>query len=1539
MKAYLSGSAFDSSEGNNTFFRIDGKTRGMPQKRGLNTVILRPDGTHKVKASHDVFASQAFWNHWAEWVAAQADEGDIVAVASYDAIRSVPRGGSAADLLASIGADKAFRSERSSDWRKAVRTPYALLFVIGESSCHEVHHFHEGPNAQLKVTLNTIHLRGSAFESIEGNNTYFKVNGSSMNMSTQRGLNTIVLNPNLTFKAQANHDIYANRSLWTSWADWVDSSADDGDIVAVASYDAVKNAPTRGKAADLLRSVGALKAFNMTIGADWRRERASYALLFTAGSQRSLDVSERLTGPNAHIHTTIITPTSDLASRSVMRFDSAGTYLSSEINVQETDFTVSIWFKTANANCGIFSVDAGERGIDGNDRHLYLQSGNLVARLWRNETIATTGVNFADDQWHRVTYVVGQGAGGQRIYVDGVLRAKGIKSRSDFSGQTGINIGFSNDASSNYFEGDIAEVSIWSIAQGERDSQAWLERVVGNESGLQALWSFSGGAGPVVLDVAGNDFDASIHGSPAWVKSDSFPGEFLPDIIPKDLEKLRSQGEELSTVGTTLGKGFDENPPEAIEPRPLKQLISGGLMPQFDLMSQLEGAVSNGELVFDEQLLGEYADIAGFAANVLSVFVAIKNPKIEFVKGQPGMIGAPGMQTVIDADGSTRLATPEDHALRVTGEVRLFGDLLFQLQADFFHYKKEPKCAFKFVSTQALGVGTFLPGVPLIQALKMSGPTLIVCNAETLYDPSLDSGINEGFNFFGNLKIAESDDKAMQFIGGLLSIKELAVHAAIDTSARARKIILEAAVQRNVTLLDAPGFKLRFTRSDVGLEISGTPPEPTVSLSNDVVLTLRTGGKDTHLVFTGGIKVQPESISGFFTMNGTGRHPDGGLTGEIQNSGEWVDPLGIPGITIRQLSLQLGGTFAAPWIDNVGVHGNMKIGDIDGSMSVLIDTNDPDQFVLAGASDSLTMIQIMSAMLPVTFVAYQAMPAKLKKVLNEVIDVKLENVKVNIVPSATSIGGVHFRDEGVTIMGKLTAWGWSASAFINVDTFDGLTVRADMEPVNLFNVFAITGAQGDPAPVLRTRIGPDETSGVYVSGRVNLLGLEKQLLIEADAQGMNFLFEERLGNILTNRLMCTFGNGNFAAKGSVDFKLNVIIPTKLGEIPLIDIGLNAEAIIRAGEIDGFFMSLNGKFRFYGRMVTMPELKLSIAPRDFEAVYSAVIKQISNSALELFGPVFETLQQWANAVKNGVIKFGGEIADVALNVYQASKDEAVKAYKTLNRTANDVAKGLNDVYRASSAEVAKALKTARYAIDDVADALEDTFNLGANEAARILKQVDYTAEQVAGALKDAYGVTERMAANALKNAGYTVNQIGAALDDAFSATEKVAADALRYAGYGADEVGGALKSAYRATSDGVAQALKVAGFGANDVGKALKSTFRQLSANAAAQVLKAADFGVKDVGNALKNEYKTTAADTAKALKRAGYGVKEVGNFVKGVFGLGPKALEGVLKGAGYAAGQIEGLFKDLGGEFNKLFNDAEEIAGGIVEGIGGFLGL
>jgi Lamin Tail Domain/Concanavalin A-like lectin/glucanases superfamily/CotH kinase protein/Chitobiase/beta-hexosaminidase C-terminal domain len=140
-------------------------------------------------------------------------------------------------------------------------------------------------------------------------------------------------------------------------------------------------------------------------------------------------------------------------------------YVSALLNVSETAYTCSLWFRTSSPSIGIFTVADGELGAGGYDRLFYLTGGNIGARTWNNEIITSTGRNYADSQWHHVVHVFGGTVGGQKIFVDGALVASGAKAQSDFNWQQRVNIGFTNDAGANqYFNGQIDDVAIWSEA-------------------------------------------------------------------------------------------------------------------------------------------------------------------------------------------------------------------------------------------------------------------------------------------------------------------------------------------------------------------------------------------------------------------------------------------------------------------------------------------------------------------------------------------------------------------------------------------------------------------------------------------------------------------------------------------------------------------------------------------------------------------------------------------------------------------------------------------------------------------------------------------------------------------------------------------------------------------------------------------------------------------------------------------------------------------------------------------------------------------
>jgi hypothetical protein len=162
----------------------------------------------------------------------------------------------------------------------------------------------------------------------------------------------------------------------------------------------------------------------------------------------------------------------DGRSGKAFRLDGADDWVEPTVNVSETAYTLSLWFKTSCDNCGLFSVDDGSLGSNGHDRHLYLSNGRLCARVWSDETICTTVSTYADERWHHAVHVFGGSIGGQKIFADGVQRASGSKASSDFNWQTGVNLGFSNDAGNGFFRGLLDEVVVFSRALTAAEIQA-----------------------------------------------------------------------------------------------------------------------------------------------------------------------------------------------------------------------------------------------------------------------------------------------------------------------------------------------------------------------------------------------------------------------------------------------------------------------------------------------------------------------------------------------------------------------------------------------------------------------------------------------------------------------------------------------------------------------------------------------------------------------------------------------------------------------------------------------------------------------------------------------------------------------------------------------------------------------------------------------------------------------------------------------------------------------------------------------------------
>ena len=199
---------------------------------------------------------------------------------------------------------------------------------------------------------------------------------------------------------------------------------------------------------------------------------------------------------------------------SALNFDGVDDFIAISYTQALTNITDEFWFKTTQATCDIFSIVNTSVNPIAFDRDIYLNSGNITAYLWlgaSSQIISTTGTNFSDGAWHHVAYVIN--AEGQKLYVDGVLRASGSGTASGNTSGYFVTLGYGPGSVNQYFNGSIDEVRLWNVARTQCEIQSFMNcEIPSSAPGLTANYHFNQGAAglsnatqSILIDAAGTN--------------------------------------------------------------------------------------------------------------------------------------------------------------------------------------------------------------------------------------------------------------------------------------------------------------------------------------------------------------------------------------------------------------------------------------------------------------------------------------------------------------------------------------------------------------------------------------------------------------------------------------------------------------------------------------------------------------------------------------------------------------------------------------------------------------------------------------------------------------------------------------------------------------------------------------------------------------------------------------------------------------------------------------------------------------------------
>lgn len=166
----------------------------------------------------------------------------------------------------------------------------------------------------------------------------------------------------------------------------------------------------------------------------------------------------------------------------------------------ETDFTLSFWFKGANgSNQTLFSngkVDASGVGLNPNAWAVYGNASGLLTVANNGHVQQVSGLNYFDDNWHHFAIAVNR-LGNTNIYMDGTLINTYTSNNYDGFGGSKMYIGAygrmetSGETIDQEFTGNIDEVRLWNAARKEDQiARDRFNRLSGDEFGLLTYFPF-----------------------------------------------------------------------------------------------------------------------------------------------------------------------------------------------------------------------------------------------------------------------------------------------------------------------------------------------------------------------------------------------------------------------------------------------------------------------------------------------------------------------------------------------------------------------------------------------------------------------------------------------------------------------------------------------------------------------------------------------------------------------------------------------------------------------------------------------------------------------------------------------------------------------------------------------------------------------------------------------------------------------------------------------------------------------------------------
>ncbi|HTU74885.1 MAG TPA: hypothetical protein VMG38_15330 [Trebonia sp.] len=500
-------------------------------------------------------------------------------------------------------------------------------------------------------------------------------------------------------------------------------------------------------------------------------------------------------------------------------------------------------------------------------------------------------------------------------------------------------------------------------------------------------------------------------------------------------------------------------------------------------------------------------------------------------------------------------------------------------------------------------------------------------------------------------------------------------------------------------------------------------------------------------------------------------------------------PMGLPGVHLTDLSVEVGATFEPPSA-MLGVLGRFVVGP-GGPPSPagtavaprpLTAMPPPDEFVMVIGIEGDIPNPVLLSMYLLELSLADAVEAFINQQLS------LPGVLTGIMATDLMIywcdvpAGIQQPDgtwayPGFGFNCTLDLYGFLAHAGLKVEPASGITGSACISPVRIDGVLELAGdGPGTPAEyqgqVTVQPGGPQvqvSTLGcpyLDLAWRLTLFStLSETVNAQVTKQGLTFEVTGA-GPGFSSTLQCSLQmpprlQVSFSVRLDLDIDLGTVAGVNLGTLRLGGAGLDASLL---AAVEPASLTVDGSLEVDGVRYTMPELAVTVPFRSLAQLPGAIADQVEREVTATFASLYDSASAYASLARQAIVAGADEIGSVMCSAYDLTAEQAAATMKDVDYAADQVAQAFQAGYDVTDEEAARLLRTAGYGATDVASALEDVWDTTADTAACYLKAVGYGIDDIGSALQDVFNLAPTALNQALSLAGYATSEI----EGAFSA---------------------------------------------------------------------------------------------------------------------------------------------------------------------------